>query len=79
MNGLVIFNELFLEKLCPEPIDFAKSFSNVAVELIKSSFLRSAFNNHGWQFILLPSRQIDAHKLVTSFLKSSTALDCQIY
>lgn len=67
MNLVVVVDEGVFEKTRPQSVELCKTFANEPVELGKVLLLRTNFDNHGWQFRFLASRQIDPKQLVHRF------------
>lgn len=71
MDCVVIFSEHAFEKLLPESVELAKTFTDQAEELVVRTFLTATLDDHAGQFVFTPSGKVDAHKLVACFFKAT--------
>lgn len=78
VNSIVVIGERGLEQVSPEAVNLGKPLSNQTIELGVCPFLGATLNDHGRQFRLHTSREVDFHQLVTAFFKVDTRHDCQI-
>lgn len=71
VDGVVILGEHVLKQLPPKSVKFAEAFADETKELVVSTLLAAALNDHARQLVFTASRKIDAHELVTSFLEAA--------